>query len=155
MIELIAGKYNYWIYVTLMMTGFYAMIAKGNLIKKIIGMNIFQTAVFLFYISIAKVEGGTAPILWEQAVRYDNPVPHVLMLTAIVVGVSTTAVALALVIRIYKAYGTIEEELILEMGEDETLDTERTLQDLEVEIEDADIRLQEIEQVTKGSDKEN
>lgn len=125
MIELIAGKYNYWIYVILMMTGFYAMIAKGNLIKKIIGMNIFQTAVFLFYISIAKVKGGTAPILWEQAVVYDNPVPHVLMLTAIVVGVSTTAVALALVIRIYKAYGTIEEELILEMGEDETLDTKR------------------------------
>ncbi len=115
MIELIIGKYNYWIYITLMMIGFYAMIAKGNLIKKIIGMNIFQTAVFLFYISISKVKGGTAPILWEKAVLYDNPLPHVLILTAIVVSVSTTAVAIALIIRIYKEYGTMEEDRILEM----------------------------------------
>jgi len=115
MIELIVGKYNYWIYITLMMIGFYAMIAKENLIKKIIGMNIFQTAIFLFYISISKVKGGTAPILWEKATVYDNPLPHALMLTAIVVSVATTAVALALVIRIYKAYGTIEEDKILEM----------------------------------------
>lgn len=120
MIELIAGKYNYWIYITLMMIGFYAMIAKGNLIKKIVGMNIFQTAIFLFYISTAKVEGGTAPILWDKAVRYDNPLPHVLILTAIVVSVSTTAVALALVIRIYRAYGTMEEDIILEMRDDTT-----------------------------------
>ena len=120
MIELIAGKYNYWIYITLMMIGFYAMIAKGNLIKKIVGMNIFQTAIFLFYISTAKVEGGTAPILWDKAVRYDNPIPHVLILTAIVVSVSTTAVALALVIRIYRAYGTMEEDRILEMRDDTT-----------------------------------
>lgn len=118
MIELILGKYNYWIYIVLMMVGFYAMIAKENLIKKIIGMNIFQTAVFLFYISIAKVKGGTAPILWEKAVLYDNPLPHALILTAIVVSVSTTAVALALVIRIYKAYGSIEEDVILEMQEE-------------------------------------
>ncbi len=118
MIELILGKYNYWIYIVLMMVGFYAMIAKENLIKKIIGMNIFQTAVFLFYISIAKVKGGTAPILWGKAVLYDNPLPHVLILTAIVVSVSTTAVALALIIRIYKAYGSIEEDVILEMKEE-------------------------------------
>jgi multicomponent Na+:H+ antiporter subunit C len=120
MTELILGKYNYWIYITLMMIGFYAMIAKGNLVKKIVGMNIFQTAVFLFYISTSKVTGGTAPILWDKAVRYDNPLPHVLILTAIVVSVSTTAVALALIIRIYKAYGTIEEDRILEMKEDAT-----------------------------------
>ena len=117
MIELIAGKYNYWIYITLMMIGFYAMIARGNLIKKIIGMNIFQTAIFLFYISVAKVKDGTAPILWDKAVIYDNPLPHVLILTAIVVSVSTTAVALALVIRIYKEYGTMEEDTILRMTE--------------------------------------
>ncbi len=116
MIEFILAKYNYWIYITLMMIGFYAMIAKQNLIKKIIGMNIFQTAVFLFYISIAKVKGGTAPIELDKATLYDNPLPHVLILTAIVVSVSTTAVALALIIKIYKAYGTIEEDKILEMN---------------------------------------
>jgi multicomponent Na+:H+ antiporter subunit C len=118
MIELILGKYNYWIYIALMMVGFYAMIAKENLIKKIVGMNIFQTAVFLFYISIAKVKGGTAPILWEKAALYDNPLPHVLILTAIVVSVSTTAVALALIIRIYREYGTIQEDKILTMNEE-------------------------------------
>jgi len=111
--EFIAGKYNYWIYVALMMIGFYAMIAKGNLIKKIIGMNVFQTAVFLFYISIAKVREGTAPILWDRTVLYDNPVPQVLILTAIVVSVSTTAVALALIILIYREFGTMEEDEIL------------------------------------------
>lgn len=116
MIELIAGKYNYWISITLMMIGFFIMITQENLIKKIIGMNIFQTAVFLFYISIAKIKTGTAPILWEKAVLYDNPLPHVLILTAIVVAVSTTAVALALVIKIYKEYGTIEEENILKIS---------------------------------------
>lgn len=122
MIELIEGKYNYWIAIILMMIGFYAIIAKGNLIKKIIGINIFQTAVFLFYISVAKVRGGTAPVLWDKAVLYDNPLPHVLILTAIVVSVSTTAVALALVIRIYKGYGTIEEDKILEAMDDGTED---------------------------------
>ena len=115
MIEIFFEKYIYWFSILLMMIGLYAMIAKGNLIKKIIGMNIFQTAVFLFYISIAKVEGGTAPILWKKADLYANPLPHVLILTAIVVSVSVTAVALALVLRIYKAYGTIEEEQILGM----------------------------------------
>ena len=118
MIELFFEKYIYWFSILLMMTGLYAMIEKGNLIKKIIGMNIFQTAVFLFYISIAKVEGGTAPILWKKADLYANPLPHVLILTAIVVSVSVTAVALALVLRIYKAYGTIEEEQILKMAKE-------------------------------------
>jgi len=119
MIELFFGKYHYWIYIALMMIGFYAMIAKENLIKKIIGMNIFQTAVFLFYISAGKVRGGTAPILWEKAVLYDNPLPHTLMLTGIVVSVSTTAVAFAIVIKIYREYGTIEEDKILGLAEGE------------------------------------
>ena len=116
MIEIFFEKYIYWFSILLMMIGLYAMIEKGNLIKKIIGMNIFQAAVFLFYIAIAKVEGATAPILWENANLYANPLPHVLILTAIVVSVSVTAVALALVIRIYESYGTIEEEQILEMA---------------------------------------
>jgi multicomponent Na+:H+ antiporter subunit C len=124
MIDVILGKYNYWIYIVLMMVGFYGMIAKENLIKKIVGMNIFQTAVILFYISMAKVKGGTAPILWDKASFYDNPLPHCLMLTAIVVSVSTTAVALALVIRIYRAYGSMEEGRLLEMGEEEGLKPE-------------------------------
>jgi multicomponent Na+:H+ antiporter subunit C len=119
MIEFVLGKYNYWIYIVLMMIGFYAMIAKKNLIKKLIGMNIFQTAVFLFYISISDVEGATAPIVWEgmKHVTYVNPLPHVLILTAIVVCVSTTAVALAIVIRIYEEYGTIEEDMLLKVRE--------------------------------------
>ena len=116
MIEIILTKYNYWIYIILMMTGFYAVMAKENLIKKVIGLNIFQTAVFLFYISLSKVEGGTAPILLNGPVVYDNPLPQVLILTAIVVGVSVTAVALAIVMLIYKEYGTIEEDQILEMN---------------------------------------
>lgn len=120
MIEFIAGKYNYWMAIVLMMIGFYAIISKHNLIKKIIGINIFQTSVFLFYISIAKISGGTAPIIWEEATKYDNPLPHVLILTAIVVSVSTTAVALALVIKIYKSFGSIEEDEIRSMSVEET-----------------------------------
>lgn len=116
MIDVILAKYHYWIYILLMMVGFYAMIAKPNLIKKIIGMNIFQTAVFLFYISLAKVDGGTAPIVWDQALQYDNPLPHVLILTAIVVSVSVTAVALGLIIRIKAAYGSIEEDRLPSPG---------------------------------------
>ena len=113
MLESLAGKYNYWAYICLMMVGFYAIITKGNLLKKIIGINIFQSAVFLFYISISKVSGGTAPIFLDGAALYDNPLPHVLILTAIVVSVSTTAVALALVINIFREYGTMEEDRIL------------------------------------------
>jgi multicomponent Na+:H+ antiporter subunit C len=114
MIEFILAKYNYLTYILLAVIGFYAMIAKGNLVKKIIGMNIFQTAVFLFYITIGKIRGGTAPIIWEHGGPYDNPLPHVLILTAIVVSVSTTAVAFGLIIRIYRAFGTMEEDEILE-----------------------------------------
>ena len=98
-----------------MMIGFYIVIAHGNLIKKIVGLNVFQVSVFLLYITMAKVEGGTAPILAEGITIYSNPLPHVLILTAIVVGVATTALGLALVVRIRDAYGTIEDEEIDEL----------------------------------------
>lgn len=118
--ELIIGKYNYWIYIVLMMIGFYAMIAKRNLVKKLVGMNIFQTAIILFFVSTASKKGGaTIPILQKgMAVvpsQYMNPLPHVLMLTAIVVMVSTFGVALALIIMIYRRYRTLEEDEILEI----------------------------------------
>ena len=109
---MLLGLYNYWIVVVLMMIGFYIVIAHGNLIKKIVGLSIFQTSVFIFYISMAKVDGGTAPILAEGINQYSNPLPHVLILTAIVVGIATVAVGLALAIRIKEAYGSIEEEEI-------------------------------------------
>ena len=108
------GLYNYWVVVVLMMIGFYIVIAHGNLIKKIVGLSIFQTSVFIFYISMAKVDGGTAPILAEGITQYSNPLPHVLILTAIVVGIATTALGLALAVRIKEAYGTIEEDEIQE-----------------------------------------
>lgn len=107
---MLMGLFNDWIVVLLMMIGLYIVIAQGNLIKKIIGLTIFQTSVFIFYISMAKVEGGTAPILVDQVTLYSNPLPHVLILTAIVVGIATTALGLALVIRIKELYGSIEEE---------------------------------------------
>jgi multicomponent Na+:H+ antiporter subunit C len=108
----IPGLYNYWIVVVLMMTGFYVVISRTNLVKKIVGLNIFQTSVFILYISMGKVEGGTAPIYVEGASIYSNPLPHVLILTAIVVGVATIALGLALVVRIHEAYGTVEEDRI-------------------------------------------
>ena len=119
--DLILAKYNYWMYISLMMIGLYAMIAKNNLIKKIIGMNILQTAIILFYISIGAKKGATIPIIMHaeghgneavHAVQYMNPLPHVLMLTAIVVSVATLGVALALVIRLYARFGTLEEDEI-------------------------------------------
>jgi len=106
----ILGLYNYWIVVLLMMTGFYIVIAHGNLIKKVIGLNIFQTSVIIMYVSMGKVRDGAPPILTDGVTVYSNPLPHVLMLTAIVVGVATTALALSLVIRINEAYGSVEEE---------------------------------------------
>ncbi len=106
------GLYNYWIVIFLMMTGFYIVIARGNLVKKVIGLNIFQTSVFLLYITMGKVTGGTAPILDDRFDTYTNPLPSVLILTAIVVGVATTAVALALVVRIKEEYGSVEEDEI-------------------------------------------
>ena len=106
--------YNYWIVIVLMMIGFYIVIVQGNLVKKLIGLNIFQTSVFIFYISVGKVEGGTAPIVTGGDALYSNPLPHVLILTAIVVGIATMALALALVVRIHRAYGTVEEEELQE-----------------------------------------
>lgn len=108
------GLYNYWIVIVLMMIGFYIVIAHGNLIKKLVGLTIFQTSVFIFYISMAKVDGGTAPILADGIDSYSNPLPHVLILTAIVVGIATTALGLALTVRIKEAYGSIEEQDIQE-----------------------------------------
>ena len=109
---MILGLFNYWVVVVLMMIGFYIVIAHGNLVKKIVGLTIFQTSVFIFYISMAKVEDGTAPILAEGTSQYSNPLPHVLILTAIVVGIATTALGLALAVRIKEAYGSIEEDEI-------------------------------------------
>lgn len=107
-------QYNYWIVIVLMMSGFYIVIAHGNLIKKLIGLTVFQTSVFIMYISMSKVIGGTAPILNESYKVYSNPLPHVLILTAIVVGVATTALGLALAVRIKEAYGSVEEDVIQE-----------------------------------------
>ena len=113
MLEAIFNHYNYWLIIFLMMTGLYIVVSRGNLIKKIVGLNIFQTSVFLLYITIGKVNNGTAPILTGKSEIFSNPLPHVLILTAIVVGISTTALGLALVVRIRESYGTIEEEDIL------------------------------------------
>ncbi len=110
--DFIVGHYNYLIAIFLMMIGFYTVISRGNLIKKIVGLNIFQVSVFLIYISLSTVKGGAVPIITEGVKVYSNPLPHVLILTAIVVGVATTALGLALVVRIKEAYGTIEEDEI-------------------------------------------
>ncbi len=111
------GLYHYWVFAVLLMIGFYAVIAKSNLIKKLIGLSIFQSAVFLLYITMGKVEGGTAPILQENAATslFSNPLPQVLILTAIVVGISTTALGLGIVVRIKEEYGSIEEHEIQEI----------------------------------------
>ncbi|PVV06211.1 MAG: Na+/H+ antiporter subunit C [gamma proteobacterium symbiont of Ctena orbiculata] len=112
MTDFFIGHYNYWIVIILMMVGLYTVISRGNLIKKIIGLNIFQVSIFFLYISLGTVKGGAAPIITEGVKVYSNPLPHVLILTAIVVGVATTALALALVVRIKESYGTIEEDEI-------------------------------------------
>lgn len=108
--------YHYWVFAVLLMIGFYAVIAKTNLIKKLIGLSIFQAAVFLLYITMGKIEGGTAPIFQAGAsdTLYSNPLPQVLILTAIVVGISTSALGLGIVVRIKEEYGTIEEDEIQE-----------------------------------------
>ena len=118
--EAVSGLWAYWLIIALMMVGLYIVIARDNLVKKVMGLNIFQAAAILFYVTMAKVAGGTAPIVHEGAdhggghgapeVVYSNPLPHVLMLTAIVVGVATTALALALAVRIQGEYGTVEED---------------------------------------------
>ena len=110
--------YNYWISIALMMVGFYGVINGTNLVKKLIGMAIFQVSVLLFYISVGYIHRAAVPILEDSVSRYVNPLPHVLMLTAIVVGIATQAVGLALVVRIKKAYGTIEEDEIIQQDSD-------------------------------------
>ena len=119
----VVTHWNYLAVITLMMIGLYIAISRGNLTKKVMGVNVFQTSVILLYVSMGKVAGGTAPILIEanDDVIYSNPVPHVLMLTAIVVGVASTALGLALVVRVKEAYGTVEEDEIvaLDRAEDE------------------------------------
>ena len=113
MVDALISHYNYWLIIILMMLGLYIVVSRGNLVKKIVGLNIFHTSVFLLYISLGKVSGGTAPILTGKPETFSNPLPHVLILTAIVVGIATTALGLALVVRIRESYGTIEEDDIL------------------------------------------
>ena len=113
------AQWNYFLVIILMMLGFYAVIARGNMVKKMIGLNIFQTSVFMLYISMGKVSNGTAPLLTgHSSTVYSNPLPHVLILTAIVVGVATTAVGYALIIRIQESFGTIEDDEIIELMDD-------------------------------------
>lgn len=124
MLDFVIGNFNNVTYITLMMIGFYAMTGKRNLVKKLVGMNIFQWSIILFVVSLSAKRGGTIPIVLGshdhdatpivEAAQYVNPLPHVLMLTAIVVGVATTGVALALLLRIHKSYGTLEEDELLE-----------------------------------------
>jgi len=113
------GHYNYYVVVVLMMIGFYTVISRGNMIKKIIGLNLFQTSAFILFISAGKIIGGSTPIYQKGVELYSNPLPHVLILTAIVVGVATTAVGLALAVRIRETYNSIEDEALVEDdGED-------------------------------------
>lgn len=118
MIETFLARYPYWMTLMLLLIGLYGMLAKRNLLKKLIGMNIFQTAIILFFISISTKRGGTVPvilpIIGPSPERYVNPLPHVLMLTAIVVSVATTGVALALLLSIYRRYGSLDENTVLE-----------------------------------------
>jgi multicomponent Na+:H+ antiporter subunit C len=116
-IEELITRYNYWITIFLMVAGLYTVIAKDNMIKKLVGLSLFQTSVYLLYLSPGKILGGTAPIIDPALTIYSNPLPHVLILTAIVVGIATIALGLALVVRINEEYGTIEEDEIFMTGE--------------------------------------
>ena len=121
-LNFIYGHLPYWLFIILMLSGLFIVVSRGNLIKKIVGLNIFQTSVFMFYISIGKMKGGTAPILLDKyannsAVIYSNPLPHVLILTAIVVGIATTALGLALIIKIREEYDSVEEDDIQKMDQ--------------------------------------
>jgi multicomponent Na+:H+ antiporter subunit C len=110
----LGGHFTYVVTVFLMIAGLFIVIARGNLIKKLVGLGIFQTSVYLLYIAPGKLVGGTAPILDARFTLYSNPLPHVLILTAIVVGVATLALGLALVVRIREAYDSIEEDDLLQ-----------------------------------------
>jgi multicomponent Na+:H+ antiporter subunit C len=111
----VIAHYNYWITIFLMVAGLYIVVAKSNMIKTLLGLAVFQTSVYLLYLSPGKILGGTPPILDEGIEVYSNPLPHVLILTAIVVGVATLALGLALVVRVNEAYGTIEEDEIMDV----------------------------------------
>jgi multicomponent Na+:H+ antiporter subunit C len=111
-VNYLPGIFNYLVVVFLMMAGFYVVIAQGNLIKKLVGLGLFQASVFILYITMGNISGGRAPIVVEGVTAYSSPLPHVLILTAIVVGVATTAVGLALAVRIHEAYDSVEEDQI-------------------------------------------
>ena len=115
LINEVIAHYNYWITIFLMVSGLYIVVAKSNMIKTLLGLAVFQTSVYLLYLSPGKILGGTPPILDEEIEVYSNPLPHVLILTAIVVGVATLALGLALVVRVNEAYGTIEEDEIMDV----------------------------------------
>jgi multicomponent Na+:H+ antiporter subunit C len=108
------AHYNQYITIFLMVSGLFIVIARGNMVKKLVGLSLFQSSVYLLYISAGKVAGGTAPIIDPRFTVYSHPLPHVLILTAIVVGIATLALGLALVVRINEAYGTIEEDEIFD-----------------------------------------
>jgi multicomponent Na+:H+ antiporter subunit C len=112
LLQTFVDSYNYLVTVFLMVAGLYVVVARGNMVKKLIGLSLFQTSVYLLYLAPAKIDGGTAPILDAAYSVYSNPLPHVLILTAIVVGVATLALGLALVVRVHEAYGTIDEDEI-------------------------------------------
>ena len=119
------GHYNYWIVVILMMMGLYIVIASSNLVKKLIGLSVFQVSVFILYITFGKVTKGSPPIITDNIDLYSNPLPHVLILTAIVVGVATTSVGLALIVRIHEAYGSIDEIDIHDMDDKDDFNHEK------------------------------
>ncbi len=114
-LELLTTHYNYYAVMLLLGIGLYTLVESPNLLKKVIGMNIFQTGIFLFFVTLAYRTGGNPPIVTDGGGPYVSPLPHVLILTAIVVGVSLTAVALALIVRIYSEYGTLDEERLEEL----------------------------------------
>ncbi|MFN0262842.1 cation:proton antiporter subunit C [Tepidamorphus sp. 3E244] len=115
----IIAHYNHWITIILMVSGLYVVVARGNMIKKLVGLSLFQTSVYLLYLSPGKILGGTPPIVASDLEVYSNPLPHVLILTAIVVGVATLSLGLGLVVRINEVYGSIEEDEIFSQGDDE------------------------------------
>lgn len=120
MVEALVKYWSYWVYITIMMIGFYGVLSRSNLTKKVISLGIFQTAIFLLFISMSVVKGGVAPIVSfkdgvPEDLMYVNPIPHVLILTAIVVSVSVTAVALAVIVNIKQAYGTVDVDEIREL----------------------------------------
>ena len=152
------GLFNYWVVIVLMMIGFYTVISHDNLVKKLIGLNLFQTSVFIFYISMGKITGSTAPILMHgesaAGVVYAHPLPHVLILTAIVVGVSTTALGLALVVRIHEAYDSIEEDDVL-AADFKTQDSEAQIEERKSERAKARQTVQSRDDYDDGQEQED